>query len=171
MKSIAGMAAAFAAAFILQAGFAGFFPVMGASANLLLCLTAVFTFSFPDRYTAVICAGVFGLLYDMCFSQFIGVTGLCLMVICGLCIFARALLLNNETIVSGIVVSVGSVLIYYHLYWTLLKFCGDTHAYIMMLQHLPAYLVINFVIMMIMFLIILRSRRQEDNIRSSRRWE
>ena len=71
----------FALAFILQTTVFGMLPVFGVSANLLLCCCVVISFACTDNNAGIVISVVAGLLYDVCFSQYMGVTALLLLLI------------------------------------------------------------------------------------------
>ncbi len=146
----------FAAAFILQTTVFGMLPVFGVSANLLLCCCVVISFACADNNAGIVISAAAGLLYDICFSQYMGVTALVLVLVAAGCIAIRTFLLNSENFMSMLVVSLGAVTVYYHLFWLIYRLAGSNFSYLSMLEKLPVYIVLNTVIIMIIYAIIIR---------------
>lgn len=146
----------FALAFILQTTVFGMLPVFGGSANLLLCCCIVISFACTDNNAGIVISIIAGLLYDVCFSQYMGVTALLLVLIAAGCIAVRTFLLNSENFMSMLVTSLGSVFVYYNLLWLIYRLAGSSYSYIYMLEKLPVYIILNVIIIMIMYAIIIR---------------
>ena len=146
----------FAAAFLLQTTAFGMLPVLGVSANLLLCCCVVISFACTENNAGIVISTAAGLLYDVCFSQYMGVTALVLVLIAAGCIAVRTFLLNSENFMSMLVVSLGAVTVYYHLFWLMHRLAGSNCSYLYMLEKLPVYIILNTVIIMIMYAIIIR---------------
>ncbi len=146
----------FALAFILQTTIFGMIPVFGVSANLLLCCCVVISFVCADNNAGIVLSIAAGLLYDICFSQYVGVNALLLVLVAASCIFVRTFLLNSENFMSMLVVSLGTVAIYYNMLWLIYKIAGKGYSYLYMLEKLPIYMILNVIIMMIMYAIIIR---------------
>lgn len=111
----------FALAFILQTTVFGMLPVFGVSANLLLCCCIVISFACTDNNAGFVISLIAGLLYDVCFSQYMGVTALLLVLVAAGCIAVRTFLLNSENFMSMLVTSLGSVFVYYNLLWLIYR--------------------------------------------------
>lgn len=146
----------FALAFILQTTVFGMLPVFGVSANLLLCCCIVISFACTDNNAGFVISLIAGLLYDVCFSQYMGVTALLLVLIAAGCIAVRTFLLNSENFMSMLVTSLGSVFVYYNLLWLIYRLAGSSYSYLYMLEKLPVYIILNVIIIMIMYAIIIR---------------
>lgn len=146
----------FALAFILQTTVFGMLPVFGVSANLLLCCCVVISFACINNNAGIVISIIAGLLYDVCFSQYMGVTALLLALVAAGCIAVRTFLLNSENFMSMLVVSLGSIVLYYNLLWLIYKLAGISYSYLYMLGKLPVYIVLNSIIIMIMYAIIIR---------------
>lgn len=146
----------FAAAFILQVGVIGNFPIFGASANLILCMSVITAFSYPDDTAGLVIGGAFSLIYDFAFSQTPGVTALSLVLTILICMLLKNVLLNSESSLSAAIISVISVAVYYNFYWGMLKISGINTAYTAMLEKLPVYLALNFIVMYITYQIMIR---------------
>lgn len=146
----------FAIAFMLQTGICGNFPIFGVSANLLLCCSVIITFAYPDDTSGIVLGGVFALLYDLVFSQFVGITAVPVVIVALCCIIAREYFLNNESTLSAAIISLISIVIYYNLYWVTVRLAGYGTAYVVMLQKLPVYVVMNWIIMMVIYAFMIR---------------
>ncbi len=146
----------FLVAFILQTTIFGMLPLFGVSANLLLCSCVVISFVCAENNAGVVLSIASGLLYDICFSQYIGVSPLLMVLVASCCILVRTFLLNAENFMSMLVVSFGSVVIYYNMLWLIYKVADKDYSYLYMLEKLPGYIILNVVIMMIMYAIIIR---------------
>lgn len=146
----------FTLAFVLQTTVFGKLPVFGVSANLLLCCCVVVSFACSQNNAGIVLAVVSGLVYDVCFSQYMGVTALSLTVVAACCIAVRIFLLNYENFMSMVVVSIGSIIVYYNIFWFIYKAAGIDYSYLYMLAKLPVYVILNGIIILIMYSIIIR---------------
>lgn len=159
----------FIAAFFLQVCVTGGFAVFGASPNLILCASVITAFSYQDDTAGIVLGGLFALVYDFAFSQTAGVTALAVVLSVLLCIVIRNTFLNSESSLSAAIVSVVSVVFYYNIYWILLRISGVNTAYTAMLEKLPMYVILNFIVMFITYQIMI-SRVVKHKTDRYRRW-
>ena len=146
----------FIAAFALQTAWMGAFSISDVSANLILCVSAAIAFTYPDDTSGIVLGGIFSLIYDAVFSAYLGITAFPLVITIALVMFVKEKLLNNENRISMLIVSAGSVLVYYNLYWLAVRAAGYNSAYTMMLGNLIWYLILNMVVMLILYFFLIR---------------
>lgn len=154
----------FVLAFILQTSVFGQLQIMGASANLILCMGAVVSFVYSETNAGIIVGSATAMIYDIAFSPYIGMTALPLAIVMGLCIFVREFLLNRENMMSMLFVAAGSVIVYYNLYFVMTKIAGFASAYTYMLQNLIIYFILDVIIMMIIYIFMIEkaTQRRDD---------
>ncbi len=153
----------FAAAFILQTSVFGQLPIAGCSANLILCCGIVISFVYPETNAGIIIGTAAAVIYDIAFSPYIGMTALPLAVVMGLAIFAREFLLNREHMGSMLVVSASTILIYYHLYFLMVRIAEIPSAYSMFLGKLVIYLILDVIISMILYIFMIENATKHRN--------
>ncbi len=145
------------AAFFLQTAVTGVFPVAGVSANLLLCVSVAIAFSYSDDTSALVFGAVFSLVYDISMTGDPGMSMLALCVTVALTIAVRERVLNNENRFSMLIVSAGSVIVYYNLYWLCVRAAGYNTAYMVMLSKMHIYLLLNMPVMLVLYFFFIRS--------------
>lgn len=145
----------FVAAFLFQICIVGNITVFGASVNLILCTAVITAFAYPEDTSGLIFGSLFALIYDFAFSPAPGVTALALAVTVLIGMGVKRVFLNSENSLSAVIVSLASVIVYYNLYWCLVKIAGINTAYTAMLTKLPLYLILNFIVMFIMYQIMI----------------
>ena len=82
---------------------------------------------------------------------------LCVSVAIAFIIAVRERLLNNENRFSMLIVSAGSVIVYYNLYWLCVRIAGYNTAYIVMLSKMHIYLLLNMPVMLVLYFFFIRS--------------
>lgn len=154
----------FAIAFILQTSVFGQLQIAGASANLILCCGVVISFTYTETNAGIIVGAITAMIYDIAFSPFIGMTALPLAIVMGIAVFVREFLLNRERMVAMLSVAAGTVIIYYHLYFVMVKISGFASSYVHMLGSLVIYFVLDVIIMMILYIFMIeKATARRDN--------
>ena len=154
----------FFVAFITQTTLMNAFSVFGVTPNLLLCLVVVFSFLYDDSNYGLVLGVIFGLLYDICFSQYVGIAALAFFLISlGIMLFTGAM--GKEAVFSVIIISVPSTVFYTLLYWAILALMGSNHSFLFMIQFLPYYVVYNTVVVVIMYFLMIKKVIRHHNDR------
>ena len=140
----------FTIAFIIQTTLMNVVGILGATPNLLLCLVVIFSVLYDDNYYGLILGVAFGLLYDICFSQYIGIAALAFFII-SLSIMLVNIVVNKEAVVSVILVSIGATVVYTLLYWSVMAMLGSSYSFLYMIRNLPVYIIYNTAIVIILY--------------------
>lgn len=111
-------AIAFLVAFLIQNTFLNLIAIKGIAPNLLLCLVVVFSFFYAKESYGIIGGAIIGLIYDICYSQTLGVTAIPL-VFAGLTTIFMSRYANLENTVSFLIASVSAFLVYFLGNWAL----------------------------------------------------
>ena len=104
--------ATFLVAFLIQGSLLNLISIGGHTPNLLLGLVVIISFLYEKELHGLLYGAVFGLLYDMCYSDVIGPTPIALVLTAVLVILMRYYA-NVENSVSMSGVSVISFVFYY----------------------------------------------------------
>lgn len=137
-------------AFILQCSFLNLISVLGTTPNLLLCLVVIFSFLYDDKNYGIILGVVFGLLYDICYMQFVGISSLGYLII-GLFVIVARELLNRENIASALIITALSTLIYNVFVWIMYAILDSNYGFLYMLKFQPGYIIYNIVVVAILY--------------------
>lgn len=120
----------------------------GASPNLILVLTIVFSFFFED-FNGVVFGVLFGILQDICVGPAAGVSGLILFAIGTGLQFVRFAVYRDNKIILLFVTAVCTAL-YYAGYWcvvTLMLESGITFLHVM--AKVPVSIVLNYIALLV----------------------
>jgi len=147
--------ALFAVAFIIQTTLMNVIGINGATPNLLLCLVVILSFLFDERNYGLVLGMVFGLLYDICFSQYVGVAALSFLVI-SLSVMIINFFMNKETVFSVITISVGATVIYSLFYWGVMAMLGSGYSFLYMLKNLPLYILYNTAVVTMLYYLMIK---------------
>lgn len=139
----------FLVGFILQTTILNDLSVFGVTPNILLCIVIIFAFLF-DRYYSLVYGVIFGLLQDILFGQILGIAALCYLLI-GLTVRVAKTLLNSESIVSAIILTVGGTLMFDFLFWGLTSLFGSVYTIVAMLKMLAVAILYNIMIAIILY--------------------
>lgn len=144
----------FLVAFILQTSILNIFTIWGITPNLILCLVAILSFLYVDSW-AFAFGIVFGLMWDMCNSQFIGVSAFAYLMV-SLVVAALRESINKEHRVSALIVSVVATLIYNGVYYIISTGFGSNYSFLYWLKLQPGYILYNSVIIFILYMIFIK---------------
>ena len=145
----------FSAAFIIQTSLMNAFSIYGVTPNLLLCLVVIFSFLFDHNNYGIVLGVVFGLFYDICFSEYVGIAALAFLII-SVGIMLVNVVMNKEAIFSMIIVSAASTTAYTLIYWGIMAMLGSNYGFLFMLRFLPASVFYNVVIVLLMYFIAIK---------------
>ena len=145
----------FLVAFLLQTTLLNIIGVFGVTPNLLLCLVIIFSFLYDEEYHGLVFGVLFGLLYDICGAQYIGISAIGFMVI-ALAIMLINIVLNKELVVSIILITIAGTWLYQSLYWVIMAMLGSQYSYLYMLRRLPLHILYNTVITTILYYALIK---------------
>ena len=128
----------FSVALIIQTTLMNIVSVFGATPNLLLCLVIMMSFLYDYNNSGLVLGVAFGLLYDICFSEYVGITALGFFVV-SLFVMLINIALNKESVFSVVIVAAASTVIYTLMYWSIMAMLGSSYKFLYMIQFLPAY--------------------------------
>ena len=144
----------YAVAILLQGSILNNITILGAAPNLLLCLTIVTAFLYENGFAGIVLGAASGLLYDICFTQYAGVTSLAMFVV-GILVMLSAELMNKEKLSAVIIVTVIGTFLYDLLYWCIRALLGSPYSFMYMLKLQPQYICYNIPIAIILYFIVI----------------
>ena len=145
----------FFAAFILQNTFLNVISVFGATPNLLLCLVVIFSFLYDENNYGIVLGVGFGLLYDICFSEYVGIAAVAYLII-SLAIMLVNIALNKEVVFSVIIVSVAATAMYALIYWCIMAMLGSNYSFAYAIRYLPLYILYNAAVVTILYYLMIK---------------
>ena len=135
----------FAAAFVIQTTLMNVAGVLGVTPNLLLSLVAMLSFLYDDKNFGLVLGVVFGLLYDICFMEYTGVTALSFFVI-SIAIMLVNAVMSKEAFVSAIIVSAASTALHSLICWSVYAMMGSGAGFALMAGMLPVQIPYNMLL-------------------------
>ena len=145
---------AFLIAFLLQSSVLHNISLFGVAPNLVLVLVIVSSFLFDELHGAVF-GILFGLLQDMFFSDFVGISAIAYFLV-ALAVMEAKRYLYRDNYLSVIFISVGGTLGYNIIYWLISGIFGGIHQFIFMLAMQPVAIIYNTILVFILYWIIIR---------------
>ena len=145
----------FLTAFIIQTTLMNALSVFGATPNLLLCLVVIFSFLYDDKNYGIVLGIVFGLLYDICFAQYAGISALAFLVI-SIAIMLVSVVMSKEAVFSIIIIAASATCAYTLIYWGIMYMLGSNYSFLYMLGFLPLYVLYNTVIVIILYYLMIK---------------
>ena len=145
----------FLAAFIIQTTAMNVFGIFGATPNLLLCLVVVFSFLYDENNYGIVLGVAFGLLYDICFSEYVGIAALAFLII-SLGIMFVKIVMNKEAFLSVIIIAAAATVIYSLVYWSVMALTGSGYSFIYSVRLLPLYILYNAAIVTGLYFIMIK---------------
>ena len=145
----------FSVAFIIQTTLMNVISVYGATPNLLLCLVVIFSFLYDDSNCGLVLGVIFGLFYDICFSEYVGIAALAYLVI-SLGIMLVNIVMNREAVISVMIVSVAATIVYVLIYWSIMAMLGSNYGFYYMIKFLPLYIIYNTVIVTVLYVLMIK---------------
>ncbi len=142
-------------AIFLQGSLLNNIKILGAAPNLLLCLTIVTAFLYENGFAGIVLGAASGLLYDICFAQYAGVTSFALFVV-GLAVMLAAEFTNKEKLSAIILVTIISTFAYNLLYWCVMAVLGTSYTFVYMLKMQPQCICYNIPFAVIFYMVVIR---------------
>ena len=154
----------FLIAFLIQTSLLNLVMIHGYTPHLILCLVIVLSFLYENRMYGVVFGAAFGVLYDICFSNFTGPTGISLVGVAIVILILREYA-NIENILNMWIVSTISIFLYYALNWGLFHLAGNPIGFIYVLKKLPGEYIYSFAVITIMYFILIRTAAKHRRAR------
>lgn len=148
----------FLTAFLIQPSLLNMISIGGVTPNLLLCLVVIFSFIYEDKLYGVVYGTAFGILYDVCFGEFIGPTPIALVTVAIGIILARQYA-NVENILNMWIVSIISFSVYYLLNWALCSIAGNPIGLLYVFGKAARVIPYSMVVITVMYLILIKSNK------------
>jgi len=145
----------FLVAYIIQTTLMNIVSIAGVTPNLLLCLVVIFSFLYDDRYYGLVLGVIFGLLYDIAFTQYVGIAALAFLII-SLGIMFASVIMNREVVLSIIIVGASATVVYTLIYWAIMAMLGSNYSFVFMLRFLMISVGYNTVVVLILYLLMIR---------------
>ncbi|MDD4390050.1 MAG: rod shape-determining protein MreD [Eubacteriales bacterium] len=133
---------AFAIAFLLQGSVLNLISIFGVTPNLILCLVTGFAFMYENNYFTVFAAVAMGLLMDICYMPYVGISAMSYFLIC-LGVMSLRTLLNKERIAVIMLVMAASTIVFQSLVWGISLVMGTAISFILVLKYLPLQILFN----------------------------
>lgn len=156
-----------AIAFIIQSGLVNIFSLWGRTPNLILALVVIFSFLYDNKLYGMISGAILGVLFDICFSQVIGVTAIPLAIV-SLIIMMLGGIYNVENIINLAVVSSASIVGYSVLNFVMLKIINNPISFISYMNYMPVSWIGTFIVVLIVYLVLIKDvvkyRRQDRKL-------
>ena len=145
----------FSVAFIIQTTLMNVISIYGVTPNLLLCLVVVFSFLYDENNCGLVLGVIFGLFYDVCFSEYVGIAALAFLVI-SLGIMLVNIVMNKEAIISVVIVSAAATIAYALIYWSIMALLGSNYSFYYMIKFLPLYVLYNTAVVTALYLLMIK---------------
>lgn len=140
---------------VIQGNLINLIEIFNITPNLILCLVVMFSFLYNGEYHGIIWGTFFGLVSDIIYMPYTGVSSLAYFVIALAVIFASDVF-NRENIANNIIVSVAATLAFNVITFVILKFMGSDIHIISMIKCLPMMFVYNALVTFILYHIFIR---------------
>lgn len=150
-------------AFFFQGSLANLFSIFGATPNLLLCVTVLFAFLYEDSDAGMILGVVFGLLYDICYMSYVGVTPIWLLLIAFGVSLTRELL-NRENIGTILIITAVATFMFNMLTWASYAIMGSNTEIFYVLKGQPVAMAYNMLIEALLYSAVIKKvlKRRRD---------
>jgi len=146
----------FSAAFFLQTTLINIVGIFNVTPNLLLCLVAIFSFLYDDNNSGLVLGVVFGLLYDICFSEYVGIAALAFFIV-SLSVMLVNIVMNREAVISVIIISTGATVVYNLTYWCIMAMLGSAYSFVYIIKFLPMYILYNLAVMIMLYYLMINN--------------
>jgi rod shape-determining protein MreD len=156
----------FLLAFLLQTTVLWKLPLFGYSPNLLLCLVAVFTFLYDERY-GLILGAIFGGMLDIATSAYFGPQAITFVMVY-LVVRLMRNVFNHEKLVPDVLMALIATPINVIFVWVIDRFCGIPLHFIFALKSIFPLLLMHAAIAAVLHLIFVRT---VIRYRNDRRYE
>ena len=138
----------YTAGFLLQCTVFNTIAVLGVTPNVILMMTAVYSFFFK-KMDGLTIGVVFGILQDMLFGQIIGISALIYLILGMILKFMRTVVFKDNRILLLFVV-IFSTLFYTLAYWLLSCVMLQTDLSLLYsLKRVPISIVMNFIVLLL----------------------
>lgn len=144
---------AFAGAFFLQGSVLNLISIFGVTPNLILCLVAGFAFMYENNYFTAAAAISMGLLMDICYMPYVGMSALAYFLIC-LGVVALKELLNKESMAVMMLVMAASTIAFQLLVWGISLMVGSAVSFILVLKYLPLQILLNVAVIAVFHVVV-----------------
>lgn len=142
-------------AFILQLTVMNLISINGIVPNLILCLVLISVLLYDNEHRMIIASVVTGFLLDFAVGKYIGVYALTYFIIGALTVVYKQYF-NFESKITIIPLCVGGTFIYHVLSSIVLAFLGVNINVIKVLMYVVIGSILNFVVMFIMYVIMIK---------------
>ncbi len=142
-------------AFICQASLLNIVSIFGATPNMILCLVIVFSFLYDQDNFGIVLGVVFGLLYDICYMPYVGISAMWYFALALGIMFSREIL-NKENIGTVLLMTVLGTFSFNLLTWCSYWVLGSGISFMTMLRAQPLEIAWNVVIVSILYAVVIR---------------
>lgn len=142
-------------AFLCQASLLNLVAILGTTPNMILCLVIVFAFLYDQDNFGIVLGVVFGLLYDICYMPYVGISVMWYFVL-ALCVMFSREILNKENIGTVLMMTVFGTFGFNFLTWCSYWLLGDKTSIMTMLKCQPLEIAWNAVFVSILYAVVIR---------------
>ena len=111
-------------AFLIQGTFLNVFSLFHTTPNLILCLVVMFSLFYEKQLHAIVFGVLFGVLADLCFMQYTGISSLGYLLL-ALCTMAAGSTINRENLATLLLLTVFSTILFQIYVWVMYFFLGS----------------------------------------------
>jgi len=154
----------FLVAFLIQTTLMNVVRVFDVTPNLLLCLVVIFSFLYDHNNSGLVLGVIFGLLYDIAFSQFVGIAALAFLII-SIAIMLVSSMMSKEAFFSVIILAPAATVVYTLIYWGIMAMMGSNYSFLFVIGFLPYYVIYNTIVVIIMYLAMIKKVIRHHNDR------
>lgn len=151
------------AAFFFQGSLINLFSIFGTTPNLLLCVIVLFAFLYEENDYGMILGVVFGLLYDICYMPYVGVSALWLFLIAFGVSLTRELL-NRENIGTILIITAVATFVFNMMTWFTYFIMGSNTVMMYALKAQPLSIIYNIAIEALLYAAVIKKvlKRRRD---------
>lgn len=145
----------FLIAFLIQGTLLNIFSLFGVTPNLILCLVVMFSLLYDSQMHGVVMGSIFGVLSDMCFMPYAGVSSLGYLAV-SLAVMLASRVFNRENLVTMLALTAFSTVFFQFYMWTMYFFLGSSIAVTYMMRGLPVSIIYNTAVAAALYQIFIR---------------
>ncbi len=147
---------AYLVAFLIQGSLVNVVTIANQTPNLLLALTIAIAYLHEEKPYALIFGAGFGLLLDLCFSTYVGPTGIMLAIVACI-IYLVDMVAPKENVIFFLVTGACAVTLFYLGDWILIKLAGNPAGLLVMIKELPITMILTLAVCLVIYIVLLRS--------------
>ena len=149
----------FLSAFFLQTTVINLLEIRGFTPNLLLCATILLLLNKTEPGVVVGISLLTALLYDICFSDFIGSSAAAVFAVSATVIAVKRILNLEDNLLPLIVLTAFETVLYNLIVWLCTKLVGHSYGLLYILGLQPFYILYNLVLMSVFYMLFISRQK------------